>query len=960
MFVPENSMSTCKTKKDTSAATILAKIDQYELNRELGGGGFGTVYLATDTTSGVQVAVKGLPPFVKNNREELETIRENFALVSRLTHTNIAKALVLHRAKDVEYVSEDVQKKLRVFADDFLMVMEYAPGVTLSKWRNQFPERKVPIPNAIAIIKQIASALDYAHEQKIVHRDIKPANIMIETRLDGKLIARVLDFGLAAEIRSSMGRVSLEIHDMSGTRPYMAPEQWLGEKQGSATDQYSLAVLFYELVVGKVPFASVFDCGDPAVMRLVVTTDPPKFPATLPKSVCKALAVALAKKPGERFASCGDFVAALEGKVKVEGRRSGGAWKVFGALAVLVALCGSTWFYHLHQERQREEARQSEEARIAEERAMQEKVAETERKAEEARREAERKSAEEAAKRKAQEEASAKSKRRDEAAARERAAELVRLKTQINIKKSDAKSKISSVAEFRADPVGIAKHIESADKEWKTLEALDAPTTLEEARAAFEIADKAEAQIALDLDWLERNKAGRDAARAASAKIDKLLKGDAATFKADKYASEAFGEGENLREKGDAAFNKGDFAEAERLMEGAKEKFSASIRDARLFMVKTTLESAKTYFDAAKWNDCIAECKKVLEWDAANAEATKLKSRAEEQLVPSARAIAKIGDRVVSGAKFTIDGTTYNDPIWKDLSAGRKISGGDVEYSENGRRYIGTLPSHTVDWRGPRTFVVSLKEYTGPKHKDVKTLTLPGGATMEMIYVAPGSFTMGSPTGEAGRFGEETQHRVTLTKGYWLGKYEVTQRQWRSVMGDNPSFFKGDDRPVEKVSWEDCQTFIQKVNAQLNCGARLPTEAEWEYACRAGTTTAYHWGNALNGDRANCCGDGPCGTTAQGPNKGETTPVGSYSANPWGFYDMHGNVSEWCNDWWGIYSGDVVDPQGGLWGNYRILRGGSWGCYAKFCRSACRFGFSPDSRHLDYGFRLCCSAGPRE
>ena len=117
-----------------------------------------------------------------------------------------------------------------------------------------------------------------------------------------------------------------------------------------------------------------------------------------------------------------------------------------------------------------------------------------------------------------------------------------------------------------------------------------------------------------------------------------------------------------------------------------------------------------------------------------------------------------------------------------------------------------------------------------------KTLTLPVGATMELIYVSPGAFTMGSPSSEAGRFDDETQHQVTLTKGFWLGKYEVTQRQWRSVMGNNPSRFKGDDRPVETVSWDDCQKFIQKVNARLKCGARLPTEAEWEYACRAGTT----------------------------------------------------------------------------------------------------------------------------
>ncbi|MBR1920706.1 MAG: formylglycine-generating enzyme family protein, partial [Kiritimatiellae bacterium] len=121
---------------------------------------------------------------------------------------------------------------------------------------------------------------------------------------------------------------------------------------------------------------------------------------------------------------------------------------------------------------------------------------------------------------------------------------------------------------------------------------------------------------------------------------------------------------------------------------------------------------------------------------------------------------------------------------------------------------------------------------SGPRQGEERVLSLPGGAQMEMIYVAPGSFTMGSPTDEEGRCDNETPHRVTLTKGYWLGKYEVTQRQWRSVMGETPSYFKGDDRPVENVSWDDCQKFIGKVSAaarrQLGGEARLPTEAEWE------------------------------------------------------------------------------------------------------------------------------------
>jgi len=258
------------------------------------------------------------------------------------------------------------------------------------------------------------------------------------------------------------------------------------------------------------------------------------------------------------------------------------------------------------------------------------------------------------------------------------------------------------------------------------------------------------------------------------------------------------------------------------------------------------------------------------------------------------------------------------------------------------------------------------KETVSSRSCKTKTLILPGGATMELIYVAPGSFMMGSPLSEIGRqdlkyFDVETQHRVTLTKGFWLGKYEVTQAQWRSVMGNNPSDCTGDSLPVENVSWDDCQEFIRRVNSQLNCYARLPTEAEWEYACRAGTTTAYSWGSSLNGDKANCNGNYPCGTAVKGPYRRKTAPVGSYAANAWGFFDMHGNVEEWCNDWYGVYpAGSVTDPMGPIARTgLRVLRGGSWYSHAEECRSANRRLGSPDSRsQFCRGFRLCCSALP--
>jgi formylglycine-generating enzyme required for sulfatase activity len=187
------------------------------------------------------------------------------------------------------------------------------------------------------------------------------------------------------------------------------------------------------------------------------------------------------------------------------------------------------------------------------------------------------------------------------------------------------------------------------------------------------------------------------------------------------------------------------------------------------------------------------------------------------------------------------------------------------------------------------------------------------------------------------------QHEVTLTKPFYMGKYEVTQEQWEAVMGNNPSKEKGKKLPVTNVSWEDCQEFIKKLNKKTDGGYRLPTEAEWEYACRAGTTTAYSFGDEMTPKEANYSDS----------NIGKPVAVGSYKPNAFGLYDMHGNVREWCEDWHGAYpDGAVMDPQGPATGRNRVLRGGSFFSFESFARSSLRFNFSPAFRSYSDGFRL--------
>ena len=186
------------------------------------------------------------------------------------------------------------------------------------------------------------------------------------------------------------------------------------------------------------------------------------------------------------------------------------------------------------------------------------------------------------------------------------------------------------------------------------------------------------------------------------------------------------------------------------------------------------------------------------------------------------------------------------------------------------------------------------------------------------------------------------QHEVTLTKPFYMGKHEVTQEQWEALMGKNPSTTKGAKLPVTNVSWEDCQEFIKKLNAKTDGGYRLPTEAEWDYACRAGTTTAYSFGDKITPKDANYLDS----------KIGKPVAVGSYKPNAFGLFDMHGNVWEWCEDWHGEYPFAVTDPKGPATGNRRVVRGGSSGYYGSFARSSNRYYSLPTNRGSLGGFRL--------
>ena len=314
-------------------------------------------------------------------------------------------------------------------------------------------------------------------------------------------------------------------------------------------------------------------------------------------------------------------------------------------------------------------------------------------------------------------------------------------------------------------------------------------------------------------------------------------------------------------------------------------------------------------------------------------------------------------DGVLIQLRSQEDGTTYNVPFGN-------LSDEDKKYVQ--KHILNVLEGKPQPDGGEAggSVVPPTPSEPKPGERMVKTVD---GVEYAFRWCPAGKFMMGSPKDEEGRFDwAGPQHEVTLTQGFWMLETEVTQGMWQSVMGESisdkakqGSLFhdlhgEGSTYPMYYVSWDDCQEFCRKLSSKIGMKITLPTEAQWEYACRAGSTTPFFWGSTLNGDKANCDGDYPYGTSTKGKDLGKTAPVKSYAPNAWGLYDMHGNVWEWCSDWYGekyYTESPSTDPTGPNSGWYRVHRGGGWVSYARLCRSAIRGRLSAGVRSDELGFR---------
>ncbi len=266
-----------------------------------------------------------------------------------------------------------------------------------------------------------------------------------------------------------------------------------------------------------------------------------------------------------------------------------------------------------------------------------------------------------------------------------------------------------------------------------------------------------------------------------------------------------------------------------------------------------------------------------------------------------------------------------------------------------------TLYCWVVDDGGKKSEVKSIK-FDYEAGDDNWSFDLGEGVILEMVWIPGGTFSMGSPESEEGRSNNEGPvHEVELD-GFWMGKTEVTQEQYQAIVGSNPSYFKGPKNPVESISWEDAMEFCRKLSQRTGQTFTLPTEAQWEYACRAGTTTPFHFGDTISTIQANYDGNSTYGNGVKGEYRQRTVPAGSFALNAFGLYDMHGNVWEWCADWYGDYTSErQKNPTGPSTGSDRVFRGGCWRNDPRDCRSANRDSHSPGARSYSLGFRVCLS-----
>ena len=878
--------------------------NRFEIKHKLGQGGFGAVYLVHDHRLEIEKALKVLPSHMAYDPDAVEDLRNETKKTVRLNHPGIVRVYNYHEEGFLKYIE-----------------MEFVEGTNLANKKRETGNRRLPEQEVIRYGIEICKALEYAHSQDVIHRDIKPHNIMVTPENTIKL----MDFGIAETIRTSASRSAHS--SSSGTEVYMSPEQLIGRDVGRESDIYSMGVTMYELLSGNPPFyrgniAYQIETKEPAPLEGVSVW------------LNDVLLKCLAKDYRDRYRSAAELRSDLESRIFAGGS---------GVEAALVDGAGGDGIAESGPPVDgnppgRAVPTDSEIGGDGGKPGIGR--------------------AGDPAELPAGPVSRSKASRRVLmvipvivvlALLAWGAVELLKPRM---IAVPDVRGMSKERAESLLEDSGIR-----IGKEYKVKTKSQRDKTVQSIRPAPGSEVKKGSEVELDVYdlWVTvPNVTNLPRERAASALKKAGLSVE--TSRNEYHPSIPSGKvidiegGPSELRAGSAVtllLSKGiHMIEVPQLAGTTFDKAKRILADTGFILGKVDRKLSRGYGEAG-----IVLTSRPSSGESPEGSPVSLVVSLAGTSVPNVRGldVGTIKERLSSsGLKSGKQETRYSD----------SVSEGKV---------IDTSPSAS-SWLEKGSLVRLVVSGLPEKYRN--------SAGASMVLIEPGVFKMGSPSSEPGHDSDEKQHEVTISKPYYMGATEVTQGQWRDVIGSNPSFFKGDNLPVEKVSWLDAVKYCNKLSEKEGLtstykingesvtwtrsanGYRLPTEAEWEYACRGGTTTPFYTGRCLSADEANYNGGYPQEGCSKGRDIKKTLPVGSFDPNVWGLYDMHGNVWEWCWDWYDkdYPGGSVTDPVNPGGGSNRVNRGGSWYYYARFCRSALRLRDSPDYTYYSLGFRLVRSA----
>ncbi len=768
----------------------------------------------------------------------------------------------------------------------YYLIMELVAGGDLNSLRADQPNERFTLDTALPLLKDIAEGLDYLHSKGIIHRDLKPSNLLWHP--DEKRL-KISDFGLAKTARDSILLSGAKMPSISGTDPYMAPEIWDAEDPSEAGDLYALGIIAYEMLKGDPPFRGPNFTHQ---HRNAPVKPIPDFPDT----VNEALITVLAKQASDRYTSGHDFIFALEKPPVPKCPVCGEAKDVE---RFTCPECGKENLCVDHREEDGFCPDCHEKAVIA---------------------------AEEERKRKEEEE-------------RKRKEEEERLrKEKEERKKSEEKESRRRLEEEQKRKLAEEERIKKENEERKRREA----KTMQE--------------------WEEQEKriAGEKARRQEEDRLQAEKKRVEREEEIQQLASKAMDYQEAKQKKNSSIFPL-------ILVSIMIIIFAVIIRESMNERTASNRANRRT-------QQVTQQSREQQSRRQTPVQPQQRQPSAEEHLIDSLILIAN--NHMQSNRLSTPSDRNAYDTFCEILNLDSDNVQALDGIGQICERYIqlGDQARARNEWSDAIGFYqrsINCGENASNLNEKISECIelqqTPGIVCdgplhgMSFSNIPGGRFMMGSPSSEYGRASNEKQHSVTVSS-FQMMTTEVTQRMWEQIMGrsindqrnlvdrSQPLCGVGNDYPVYYVSWDEAQEFIRRLNQRYpGNGFRLPTEAEWEFACRASTNTRFNTGNA----------DmylGQAGWYASNSDE-MVHPVRNKQANAWGVYDMHGNVAEWCSDWYGIYpNSSVTNPQGPSSGTMRILRGGSWINSAGTCRSAGRSSNGPSSRYASTGFRLARSS----